>query len=57
MGMINWGKCSMCGELAEPSHVCRMCSAVTCTKCFQTTIGMCKKCARKVNAGTALDKD
>ena len=50
MAVIQWGKCASCGELAEPSHVCRMCSGVFCTKCFQTTIGMCKKCGRKVNS-------
>jgi ribosomal protein L32 len=54
MGALNWGKCSICGELAEPSHTCRMCGAVTCTKCTMTTIGMCRNCGRKVNAH--LDK-
>ena len=50
MAVIEWGKCAFCGNLAEPSHKCRMCNAVSCTNCFATTIGMCKQCGRKVNS-------
>lgn len=50
MGTLNWGKCALCGSLAEPSHTCRMCGIVACTRCFATAIGMCRPCSGKVNS-------
>jgi hypothetical protein len=54
MVLDQWGKCGICGRLAEPAQRCRMCGATTCVKCFATAIGLCRTCSRKVNAGTAL---
>lgn len=40
------GICSACGGEGT-IHTCRLCGANVCSRCYNPSLGMCKKCSKK----------
>jgi hypothetical protein len=39
------GICVMCGGIAMPATTCDTCGAIVCMKCFDSDLGICKRCS------------
>lgn len=42
------GICSACGETGT-MYTCKICGANVCPRCYDASLGMCKKCSKKFN--------
>jgi hypothetical protein len=45
------GICSSCGGVARPAHTCSLCGAIVCSKCFDSDLNMCRRCAAQTRKG------
>ena len=45
------GICPECSAVAKPAHTCNVCGAIVCSKCFNTDLGVCNRCAGQSRKG------
>ncbi|UCD03269.1 MAG: orotate phosphoribosyltransferase [Candidatus Aenigmatarchaeota archaeon] len=45
------GICAECSRVAKPAYTCSVCGASVCSKCFNTDLGTCRRCAGQSRRG------
>ncbi len=45
------GICAMCGGVAEPAYTCNACGSIVCAKCYDSSLGICKRCVAQSTRG------